>query len=97
VTAYVITEVDVEDPQTYREKYGPLATASVERHGGTFLARGGKTEVLEGEWSDRIVVIEFESLDAARNWYHSDDYQAAAPIRHAASRGRMIVVEGTGP
>jgi uncharacterized protein (DUF1330 family) len=96
VSAYVIVEIDVEDADAYDE-YRPLAAASVARHGGRYIARGGKTEALEGEWAGRIVVLEFESLDAARSWYHSDDYQAALPIRLRTSRGRMIAVEGGGP
>jgi uncharacterized protein (DUF1330 family) len=91
--AYVIVEVDVQNPDGYAE-YSPLATESVARHGGRFLVRGGKNEVWEGEWADRIVVLEFEDLDAARAWYFSDDYQAAAAIRHRHSRARMIAVEG---
>jgi uncharacterized protein (DUF1330 family) len=93
VSAYVVVEVAVENPEGYAE-YSPLATESVARHGGRFLVRGGKAEVWEGEWSDRIVVLEFESLDAARAWYFSDDYQAALPIRQRNSRARMIAVEG---
>ena len=93
MSAYVIVEVNVENPEGY-EEYRPLAGESVARHGGRFLARGGKSEVWEGEWSDRIVVLEFENLDAARAWYFSDDYQAAAAIRQRHSRARMIAVEG---
>jgi uncharacterized protein (DUF1330 family) len=96
VSAYVIAEIDVTNPEGY-EKYRPLANESITRHGGRFVARGGKTEVLEGEWSPRIVVIEFESLDAVRAWYDSDDYQATAAIRHESSQGRIIAVEGTAP
>jgi uncharacterized protein (DUF1330 family) len=96
VSAYVIVEVDVQDPTAYQD-YVPQATESVARHGGRFIVRGGKSETIEGEWSGRVVVLEFESLDAAKSWYYSDDYQAAAKLRHAASRGRMIMVEGAAP
>jgi uncharacterized protein (DUF1330 family) len=96
VSAYVVVEVDVENPEGYAE-YAPLATESVAKHGGRFLVRGGKSEVWEGEWAARIVVLEFESLDAARAWYFSDDYQAAAAIRHRHSHARMVAVEGTAP
>jgi uncharacterized protein (DUF1330 family) len=93
VTAYVIAEIDVENADGYDE-YKPLANASLARHGGRFLVRGGKTDVLEGDWSDRIIILEFESLDAVRAWYDSDDYQAAAAIRQRNSRARIIAVEG---
>ena len=92
MSAYVIAEIDVQNPEGY-EEYRPLANESITRHGGRFIVRGGKTEVFEGEWSDRIVVAEFESLEAARAWYFSDDYQAAAAIRHRTSQGRIIAVE----
>ena len=96
MSAYVVVEVDVENPEGYAE-YAPLATESVAKHGGRFLARGGKTEQWEGEWSARIVVLEFESLEAAHAWYYSDDYQAALAVRQDNSRARMIAVEGTAP
>ena len=96
MSVYIVAEVDVQNPEGYAE-YAPLANDSVVRHGGRFLVRGGKTEVLEGEWSDRIVVIEFDDLDAARAWYYSDDYQAVAPLRHRNSQGRMIAVDGVAP
>ena len=95
MSAYVIAEIDVENPEGY-EEYKQLANEAIAKHGGRFVARGGKTQAWEGEWSDRIVVLEFESLDAARAWYFSDDYQAAAAVRHRNSRARIIAVEGTG-
>jgi uncharacterized protein (DUF1330 family) len=94
--AYVVAEVDVENPEGYAE-YAPLATESVLRHGGRFLVRGGQNEAWEGAWNDRIVVIEFDDMDAARAWYFSDDYQAAAAIRHRNGRTRLIAVEGAAP
>ncbi len=96
MSAYVIAEIDVEDPEGY-EKYKPLANESIAKHGGRFLSRGGKTGVFEGEWSGRVVILEFESIDAARAWYFSEDYQAAAALRHQSSKGRLIAVEGEGP
>ncbi len=95
MAAYVIAEVSVTDPEGY-EQYKPLAGASVVAGGGTYEVRGGAVESLEGEpVSGRIVILRFDSLDAARNWYHSDDYQAALPLRNAAARSRVFIVEGT--
>jgi uncharacterized protein (DUF1330 family) len=96
VSAYVLVEIEVADPQAYAE-YLPLAEASVQRHGGRYIARGGLAETLEGEWAGRLVILEFENLDAARTWYHSDDYQACLPIRLRTSKGRMIVLDGIAP
>ena len=75
--------------------YAELAGPSVERHGGRFLARGGAVSVLEDEWSpERLVVIEFDSVDAARAWYASEDYRAARSLRQGAGFWRIVVVEG---
>jgi len=93
VSAYVIVELEVTDQEQYAA-YGKLAQESVVRHGGRFLIRGGAQEVIEGEWSPRMVMLEFDSLDAVRAWYHSEDYQACLPMRLESSKGRMIAVEG---
>jgi uncharacterized protein (DUF1330 family) len=95
VSAYVLVEIDVTNPEGYAE-YAPMAGESVAKHGGRYLARGGRTEPWEGDWSSRIVVVEFESLEAAHAWYYSDDYQAAVGIRQQNSHSRMVAVEGAG-
>jgi uncharacterized protein (DUF1330 family) len=93
VSAYVLVEIEVTDPEAYAE-YGKLAFPNVERHGGRFLVRGGATDMLEGDWAPRIVLLEFESLDAIQRWYHSDDYQAILPMRLNSTKSRLIAVEG---
>ncbi len=94
--AYVIANVQVTDPGAY-EPYRPLAAASIARFGGRFIVRGGNVDLLEGEpQPDRIIVIEFPDADTARRWYHSEEYQKAVKIRQAASRGRLLLVEGAG-
>jgi len=94
VAAYVVVDVertDLERAARYSEMSGP----SVERHGGRFLARGGAIRVLEGSWQpQRLVVIEFESADAAQAWYDSEDYRAARGVRRDAGNWRMVVVDG---
>jgi uncharacterized protein (DUF1330 family) len=93
--AYVIADVKVTNPAGY-EPYRPLAAASIARHGGRFVVRGGKAELLEGASEpERIVVIEFPDSETARGWYGSDEYQQALKIRQANSTGRLILVEGT--
>ena len=96
MSAYVLVEIEVTNPEGY-EEYRPLASESITKHGGRYLARGGNTEQLEGEWLPRIVVLEFESLEAAHAWYYSDDYQAALAVRQDNSRARMVAVEGATP
>jgi uncharacterized protein (DUF1330 family) len=92
--AYVIADVQVTDEAAYAP-YRPLAAASIARFGGRFVVRGGKADLLEGSSApERIVVIEFPDLATARRWYDSDEYQSALKIRQAASRGRLILVEG---
>jgi uncharacterized protein (DUF1330 family) len=94
MAAYVIAEIRVTNPGGY-EPYRPLAAASIARHGGRFLARGGKTVLLEGTPApERVVVIEFPDVATAQRWYQSDEYQSALKIRQAASQGRVILVEG---
>ena len=65
--AYIIVEIDIVEPVGY-EEYKKLAGATVEKYGGKYIVRGGKTEVLEGDWRPkRIVVLEFESAQRAGN------------------------------
>jgi uncharacterized protein (DUF1330 family) len=93
--AYVIASVSEAHDDEALAEYRRRNTAAVEAHGGRFLVRGGAMEVLEGDWSPlRVVVMEFDDLDAARRWYTSEEYQAAIPIRQGASTTDMIVVEG---
>jgi uncharacterized protein (DUF1330 family) len=97
VPAYVIVEVTVTNPEPYAA-YRDLAGASVARHGGRFLVRGGAVTPLEADWHpQRFVVIEFPSVDAARAFYFSDDYQEALKVRLANSTGRAFIVEGYAP
>lgn len=95
MTAYVIAEVDVTDPETYKV-YTALTPASIARHGGRFLVRGGPCETLEGDSPKRIVVVEFDSVEAARRWYDSPDYTEARAIRERAAESRLFIVEGAG-
>lgn len=96
MAAYLIANVDVHDRDGYVTDYAPLARASVARHGGRFLVRGGRSEVVEGDdFRGRVVIIEFHSYEAALDWYHSDDYQAAAAVRRRYSTGSQVIVEGT--
>ncbi|HET9403067.1 MAG TPA: DUF1330 domain-containing protein [Burkholderiales bacterium] len=94
MAAYVIVDMTVTDPVKI-EEYRKLAGATVAAMGGKFLARGGTTEVFDGDWKpQRIVVIEFPGLEQAKRWRHSSEYGKACEIRDRAARTRMIVVEG---
>ncbi|MBI1386601.1 MAG: DUF1330 domain-containing protein [Rhizobiales bacterium] len=91
--AYWIASVEVTDPDNYKN-YAALAPACIERHGGRFLARGGKAEQMEGAGRPRNVVIEFPSLEAARTCYNSKEYQAAKAERKGAGIASIVIVEG---
>ena len=93
--AYVIADVEVSDPAKY-EGYKALSPGAVAAAGGKFMARGGETAVLEGDWKPaRLVVIEFADLAAARAFYDSALYvQARAARAGATRRFNMVVVQG---
>ena len=93
--AYVIVDMDVTDPDRYAAEYVPLSGPSVEAAGGRYIARGGATEVLEGDRQPhRTVLIEFDSVEAAKTWYESPAYRIARAAREGAAVGSFIVVEG---
>jgi uncharacterized protein (DUF1330 family) len=92
--AYVLVDIEVQDPERYRE-YTQVAPASIAGFGGRYLVRGGHTEVLEGDWQPgRFVILEFESLARAKAWWDSQQYAEPKRMRQAASRTNMIVAEG---
>ena len=94
MAAYVIAEVNVTDPQLYAD-YGKLVAATVEKYGGRFAVRGGKVESKEGGWNPaRLVMLEFPSMEQAREWYHSPEYAPALALRLKAANARLIFVEG---
>ncbi|RDE08602.1 DUF1330 domain-containing protein [Pelagibacterium lacus] len=92
MTAYWIAHVTVTDPEAYAG-YQALAPEAFKAHGGSFLARGGAHEVLEGPELSRHVIIEFPSLEAARTCYHSPQYQAARARRDGACTAHIVIVE----
>ena len=94
MAAYVIANIDVKDPVRYQD-YIKMSPVSIAKFGGRFVARGGKTEVLEGEWvPKRLVLLEFPSVERAREWWASDEYAPAKALRQATSSGELIVLEG---
>ncbi len=94
MSAYVVVDIEVTDPEGYKE-YVKLAPATVAQYGGRYLARGGHTEVLEGEWQPkRLVILEFESIEQAKAWLHSPEYAPARALRHRYARTNMVVIEG---
>lgn len=90
---YWIARVDVRDPERYKD-YVAAAKPAFEKYGAHFLARGGEMVELEGKARARNVVIEFASLQVARDCYYSPEYQIAAKIRQEAADAEMVLVEG---
>lgn len=94
MAAYVIANVEITDPEAY-ERYRRDVPATIEKYGGRFMVRGGATEVLEGSFvPKRIVVLEFASVERAKAWYHSPEYRPLLAMRQSASRGDLFVVAG---
>jgi uncharacterized protein (DUF1330 family) len=94
MTAYVIVDIAVSNASVYA-RYESLVSATVEAYGGRYLAVGGRTEVLEGDWlPGRLVILEFESLERARQWFDSPEYKPVKELRHAAANSNMLAIEG---
>ena len=92
--AYVIAEVSIDDPRD-DEEYKKLTPPTIAAYDGRFVVRGGQTETLEGDWQpERIVVLEFPTVERAKEWWASDTYSKAKVIRQRSAKTKMIVVPG---
>lgn len=92
--AYVIAHIDVKDPVQYQD-YIKMSPISIAKFGGRFIARGGKTEVLEGNWvPKRLVLLEFPSVERAQEWWASEEYAPAKALRQATSYGELVIIDG---
>jgi uncharacterized protein (DUF1330 family) len=94
MSAYVILDLSIHDPQEIIN-YQKLAPQSFADFGGKIIVRGGQLTTLEGDWSsDRLVIVEFASVERAKEWYNSELYRKASVHRNKAATTRMIIVEG---
>lgn len=94
MSAYIIVEVNIHDPETY-EEYKKLTPASVAAYGGKFVVRGGATTSLEGNWEPgRIVILEFPTSAQAKQWWESPEYAPAKALRQRSSTTKMLLAEG---
>lgn len=92
--AYVILDINVKDSIGYKE-YQKQGASTLPLYGGKPLARGGKTEVLEGSWHPkRIIMLEFPNIEAARKWWNSPEYSEAKKLRHKSADTNAIFLEG---
>jgi len=94
--AYIVTEVELTgDREVYQRDYAQYAQSTVEPFGGHYLARGGRVLGTEGEPPKaRIVISEFPSFEAARDWRYSPAYEKIVTVRLRESNSRQYIVEG---
>lgn len=94
MSAYVIVNVTVHDPDAYHE-YVQLAPPTIAQYGGRYLARAGNTEILEGDWTpNRLVILEFPTGERAKEWLDSPEYGAVKHLRHRNATSDMVLIEG---
>ena len=94
MSAYLVVDIEVTDPEAY-DKYRSQVPSLVAKHGGKYLVRGGPFEILEGDWTPkRLVLLEFPSIEAAREFYDSDEYRPLKEIRLKATNSNLVLVEG---
>ncbi len=94
MTAYLIALVEVTDANAYQE-YTKRSPAAIDKYGGRFIARGGRSVTLEGdEAPGRLVVVEFPNVERVVEFYNSPEYQDAMTYRAGAANARILAVEG---
>ncbi|MFD2055578.1 DUF1330 domain-containing protein [Mesorhizobium calcicola] len=94
MAAYLIADVDITDAAVF-EEYRRDVPATEERYGGRYLARGGATKVLEGDWEPhRLVIVEFPDMASLTAWYDSPEYQRLKPVRERSARTRIFALDG---
>ncbi len=94
MSAYLIVELEVTDPAKF-QRYRELVPPIIEKFGGRYIVRGGGTEVLEGNWEPkRIVVLEFETAQKAKELMESEEYRPVKQLRLESANTNMVLVEG---
>ncbi len=97
MAAFLMADVLPDDIEAYRDSgYIAAAGASYAKYGGVKRAAGGETIVLEGDWEpERMVIIEFPSMEQLLAWYHSDEYREWVPVRQRlVPNSKMVALEG---
>ena len=93
MSAYVVAHATITDPEKLKE-YGAIAGPSIKAAGGELVSAGHVVDVLAGSHAHkRAIIIRFADAEAARDWYNSDAYQAAIPIRAQAMDAVFILSE----
>ena len=92
--AYVVVNVRVKDRERYA-RYIEMAPPTILTHGGRYIARGGKVDVMEGEWRpERAVILEFPNAEQAKKWWNSPEYAAPKALRQATADTELVILEG---
>lgn len=97
MAAYVIIDISVREQAAKADyaQYSEKVRSIVEKHGGRYLARGGRITPVAGDWMpERIILIEFPSSDHVKQWWNSPEYKAIAGLRENSTLARAIIVEG---
>lgn len=91
---YLVADIEVTDPEGYAE-YRKTVGESIAAFGGRFLTRGGATEVVEGQWNPkRLVIVEFPTMEQLRAWYASPAYAPALALRKRCAVSNLVMTEG---
>ena len=94
MAAYLVADVEVLDAGAY-EQYKKALPATLEPFGARYVARGGATDVLEGDWNPaRLVIIEFPDMARLKAWYTSPAYRPLIALRQRSARARLLAIEG---
>lgn len=97
MAAYVVVNVDVNDPVRY-EAYKTMVPPTIEAYGGRFVVRGSPLHEMEGAWPrKRLVIVEFPDVETAKRWWASPEYAPAKALRQQHSSADLVIVEGSGP
>ena len=94
MAGYVVVQVSIHDPEGFAV-YRDMVPPTLETYGGRYLVRGGDWENLEGEWNpQRMVIIEFDSVDQAKSWWASEEYAPAKKLREETATSKLVIVDG---
>jgi uncharacterized protein (DUF1330 family) len=94
MAAYLILDIEVTDPVGF-ERYKQLAPPALAVYDGKYLARGGRTETLEGDWvPNRLVILEFPDVARAKQWLESPEYREARGLRRQSATTNIVVIDG---